>query len=253
MRTHHRPSSAHPAVVLSLAVGLSALLLPSWTAFAAELATGTEAIQPVASIEQAAKTLAMRELGGGDPATLEVQPVDPRLRYAACQGPLGGGMAPGMRSQSRMTVEVRCAEPHWRIYIGVTLHTLEHVVVTTHPLMRQVVLGPGDLTVVEREITLLPGGFYRSPEALYGTVTGRMLGTGEVLTPTVVQIPPVIRRGQQVTVVARHGGLEVRQAGVALADAGLAQRVQVQTGAGRGTHAIEGVVRAADLVEVALP
>lgn len=236
-----------------MAVGLYAILLPSWTAFAAELAAGGESIQPIASIEQAARGIALKELGGGDPATLEVQPVDPRLRYAACQGPLLGGMAPGMRSQARMTVEVRCAEPHWRIFIGVTLHSVEHVVVTTHPLMRQVVLGPADLTVVEREITLLPGGYYRSPEALYGTVTGRMLGAGEVLTPTVVQIPPVIRRGQQVTVVARQGGLEVRQAGTALADAGLSQRVQVQTGAGRGTHAIEGVVRAPDLVEVAIP
>jgi len=126
-------------------------------------------------------------------------------------------------------------------------------VVATRPLTRQAVIGPGDLAVVAREITQLPGGFYHSPEALYGTVVGRMIGTGEVLTPALVQIPPLIRRGQQVTVVAMHGALEVRQSGTALADAGLAQRIQVQTGSGRGGHPVEGVVRAPDLVEVAVP
>jgi flagella basal body P-ring formation protein FlgA len=162
-------------------------------------------------------------------------------------------MAPGMRAQARLTVEVRCDEPHWRIYIGVTLHTIEQVVVTTHPLTHLAVIGPGDLAVVEREINQLPGGYYRSPEQLYGTTAGRMIGAGEVVTPSLVQIPPLIRRGQQVTVVARSGGLEVRRSGTALTDGGLSQRIQVQTGSGYGVRPVEGVVRAADLVEVALP
>ena len=253
MRTLRTQPSPQTALLYSLAVGLSALLLPSWTAFAGELAAATQAIQSVESIERAARSIAIAQLGGGDPATLEVQPLDPRLRYAACQGPLAGGMAPGMRAAARMTVEVRCDAPRWRVYIGMTLHTVERVVVTTRPLTRLAVLGPDDLAVVEREISLLPGGFYRSPQALYGTLTGRVIGAGEVLTPNLIQVPPLIRRGQQVTVVARHGGLEVRQSGTALADGGLEQRIRVTTGAGGAARPVEGVVRAADLVEVALP
>lgn len=253
MDRRRTPSSLPLLLLLSLAIGLSALFLPSWTAGAAELAAGSEPIESLASIERTAKALAIAQLGGGDPATVEVQALDPRLRYAACQVPLGGGMAPGMRTAARMTVEVRCDQPRWRVYLGVTLHTVEHVVVTTRPLARLAVIGPDDLSVVEREISLLPGGFYRSPEALYGTLAGRVIGAGEVLTPNLIQVPPVVRRGQQVTVIARRGSLEVRQSGIALADAGLSQRVQIQTGTSPGIRPVEGVVRAPDLVEVALP
>ncbi len=239
-----------------LGAGLVGALLAGALLARAPLAGATDAAdgsQPIDSIERAARTVAVAQAGAGDPATVEVHALDPRLRFAACQRPLEGSLAPGLHVGARLTVEVRCDEPRWRVYLGVTLHTVEHVVVATRPLSRATVLGPDDLGVVERELGALPGGFYRRPEELYGTLTSRMVGTGEILTPALIDVPPVIRRGQQVTVIARHGALEVRQAGVALADAGLAQRVRVQTVAGPAGRPIEAVVRAPDLVEVALP
>ncbi len=253
MPVHRSPAAVNPAWLLSLTLGLSSLFLPSWTGFAADFATGNEPIEPIAHIEQAAKQTGLAQIGGTDPSTLEPQAIDSRLRYPACHGPLSGALAPGMRTPARMTVEVRCAEPRWRIYVGLTVHTVEHVVVTTHPLTRQAVIGPDDLVVVEREVSLLPGGFYSSPEPLYGTLTSRVIGAGEILTPNLVQIPPVIKRGQQVTVLARRGSLEVRQSGTALGDAGISQRVMVQTGYNGGGRPVEAIVRAPDLVEVALP
>lgn len=234
----------------TLTLALAGLVVaPVWTGATA----GADApIEPVANIESAARHVALSQIGSGDPATVEVQAIDPRLRYPACTSGLSGALAPGMRTAARMTVEVHCLEPRWRIYLGVTLHTVEKVVVTTRPLTRLAPLGPEDLATVEREVSLLPGGFYRSPDALYGKLTSRVIGAGEVLTPALVQIPPLVRRGQQVTVVARRGALEVRQSGTALADAGLEQRIQVQTGSGNG-RPVEGVVRAADLVEIAVP
>jgi flagella basal body P-ring formation protein FlgA len=78
----------------------------------------------------------------------------------------------------------------------------------------------------------------------------RTIGSGEVLLPTLVRPPPIVRRGQSVTVVARAGAMSVRTAGVVQADAGLAERVQVRNAAtGR---MVEGVVRSGDTVEVAL-
>ncbi len=248
-----RPLAPSPVARTLLPLVSLLALLAAADGARADVADTADHVQPVASIERTAKTVAAAA-AATDPASVEVHSLDPRLRYPACLRPLDGSLAPGMRNGARMTVEVRCDEPKWRLYLGVTLHTVERVVVASRPLSRQTVLGPDDLQVVERELGALPGGFYKSPEALYGTLTSRIVGTGEILTPQLIEVPPLIRRGQQVTVLARTGALEVRQTGMALADAGLAQRIRVQTGSGGpGGRPVEAVVRAPDLVEVALP
>ena len=252
---HPQRLTARPAALRAVAARVGVALLVSVLA-GVRLAGASEApdgSQPIDSIEHAARMVAVAQAGASDPKNVEVHSLDPRLRFAACQRPLEAGLAPGLHVGARLTVEVRCDEPRWRVYLGITLHTVEHVVVATRPLSRATVLGPDDLGVVDRELGSLPGGFYRRPEDLYGNLTSRMVGTGEILTPALIDVPPVIRRGQQVTVIARRGALEVRQAGVALADAGLAQRVRVQTVTGPAGRPIEAVVRAPDLVEVALP
>lgn len=258
--SHHRRPGTGPgrhrsrALWVPAALMLRLALTPALTlAAGAAAAEGADGIQPIDSIERAARAVAVAQAGAADPKAVEVHSLDPRMRFAACLRPLEGSLAPGLHVGARLTVEVRCDEPRWRVYVGVTLHTVERVVVASRPLSRQAVLGPDDLSVVERELGALPAGFYRRPEDLYGTLTSRMVGTGEVLTPALIDVPPVIRRGQQVTVLARRGALEVRQAGIALADAGLLQRVRVQTVAGPAGRPVEAVVRAPDLVEVALP
>ena len=71
-----------------------------------------------------------------------------------------------------------------------------------------------------------------------------------MLGPGAVRAPPVVRRGQSVTLVVRNGGLTVRATGVVLADAGLAERVRVRNTT--TSRRVEGVIRSADSVEVSL-
>jgi flagella basal body P-ring formation protein FlgA len=67
----------------------------------------------------------------------------------------------------------------------------------------------------------------------------------ELLVPDVV-----VRRGQQVTLVAANGGIEIRAQGLVLADAGAADRVRVQNVS--SLKVIEGVVENENVVRVGL-
>lgn len=213
-------------------------------------ALGAAAIVDPASLAAVARATAAEHTGRTDPADLDVRAPDPRLRLPACATPLSGGVAPGTRSATRLTVEIRCAEPAWRHYVPVQVRVHDDVVVAARPIARGQAIDVADLEVVRRDVGTLTAGHFRGTEAVVGRVAQRPIGAGEVLIPAVARSPTVVRRGQQVTLLARAAGVQVRVDAVALVDGGVADRVRVRNLAtGRQ---VQGVVRSADTVEVVL-
>ena len=96
----------------------------------------------------------------------------------------------------------------------------------------------------------MSAGYVTEASALMGRPLTHPVATGAVLTGADVSIPAAVRRGQQVVLVGRAQGLEVRAQGKALADAGIDQRVSVEATSSK--RIIEGTVRSADTVEVGL-
>jgi flagella basal body P-ring formation protein FlgA len=230
------------AMYLLLAGTAPAALAPA----AAEVA----ALTSPASLVTVARETAAAHTGRTDPADLDVRAPDPRLRLPACRTPLQGTVAPGMRSATRLAIEVRCTEPAWRHYLQVQLRMEDHVVVAVRPIARGQTIVAADLEVVRRDVATLTAGHFRTSEAAVGRIAQRPVGAGEVLAPAVAKSPTVVRRGQQVTLLASAAGVQVRVDAVALADGGVADRVRVRNLAtGRQ---LEGVVRSAETVEVAL-
>lgn len=225
--------------------------LAALLAVAGPSAAAAAPLQPVADIAAAASAAA---LGLAPPATpglqVEEARVDERLRLPRCERPLGAEAAPGSRIGGRITIEVRCPHPAWRVFVPVSLAVRRPVVVAARPLPAGRALEAGDLTLAERDLHGLPRGYYTRVEDAVGQEVARALGAGEALTPAILRAGTVVRRGQQVTLLARTGGLAVRMGGEALADAGPGQRIRVRNlSSGRE---VEGVVRSADLVEVGM-
>jgi len=71
---------------------------------------------------------------------------------------------------------------------------------------------------------------------------------GSILVADMLAADPVVVHGQQVTLVAALGGLEVRAPGRVLNDGAVAARVRVQNLSSQ--RIVEGVVETADTVRV---
>ncbi len=207
-------------------------------------------VQALASIARVAEAEAL-QLGHSDAIAglrAEAGALDPRLRLLACGEDLKARNAAGTRAGSRLTIEVSCAAPAWRVFVPVTLHARLPVLVAARPLPARTALSAADVRVVERELSGLPFGYFQRPSEIEGQEIMRPVGQGEALTPRVVRSRPLIARGQSVTLLATAGGLAVRAQGHALAAAGLNERIRVRNmSSGRD---IEGIVRAPGLVEV---
>ena len=177
--------------------------------------------------------------------------LDSRLQLAQCDVPLRAELPYDTGRKTRVTAEVRCTggQP-WKIFIPVQLQVWQKVLVATGPLQRGKMLAASDMILAERTISDQARGFMLNPSHAIGYRLKRDLSEGDVITPAVIVAPPLIERGQNVTLEAQSGALKVRMAGIAL-EPGLAGDIITVENRESGRK-VEGVVRSGKTVEVLL-
>lgn len=226
---------------------LAALALPALAA--------AQAPPPMADVQsldevRAAAVAAVRARIAGAPGHVIVAaaPLDVRLRLARCGGRLQTSLA-GDALRDRTVVGVSCRDgTAWSIYVPVTVESEVPVLVARQPAARGAALTAADVTVEVRRVRGIGSAWLADPAALSGRLLRRPVAAGEALAADSFLAAPVIRRGQQVTLVASTGGIEVRALGRALADGAADSRVRVQNLASQ--KVVEGVVAGPDVIRV---
>ncbi len=203
------------------------------------LALAANGFQPVDSIRDAALRT-VPDLGA--PGVQAEAAVDAALRLPACPQPLEA------KSGGNGIVEVGCAAAGWRLYVQVRVQRSRPVLVLTRPVAAGEPLREDMYAVELRDVTRLGTGVLTDPGQLAGRVARRALGAGSPLTAQDLVSPRSVRRGDAVTLVSRHGAVEVRAAGRALGEAGADERLSVENLASR--RIVQGIVRENGEVEV---
>jgi flagella basal body P-ring formation protein FlgA len=123
------------------------------------------------------------------------------------------------RQYARMRFVARCpVAPGWRHDFVVRARVSAVVAVTAAPVKAGEVLGEEHVTLERRDVTIMNDAI-GAPEAVLGQTSRRSLRAGEVLRANGLAAPILVKRGDQVLMVARQEGIEVSMAGEAL-DAG---------------------------------
>lgn len=123
------------------------------------------------------------------------------------------------RQPARMRFVARClAGKGWRHDFLVRARISAQVAVTAAPVGANQPLAEADVTLERRDITQMPDAI-GDPALAVGQSPRRSLRAGEILRSGQLAAPLVVKRGDQVLMVARHEGIEVSMAGEAM-DAG---------------------------------
>ena len=186
-------------------------------------------IQPLKGIRAAAES-AVR--GVIDPALtsveLKVSSIDARLRLPACSGKLDTFANAPRNGQSRVTVRVGCPAPAWTLNVPVEVRRSHPVLVMRRAVARGETIAAGDVISQTRVLPGLASPFVARVEDLGNRLTRRPIPAGTALPADALETAHLIKRGQQVTLVAQTDGFEVRAPGKAMGDASARQRVRVQ-------------------------
>ncbi len=210
-----------------------------WLIFALVLlgVAGPGLTQARASAFQPIQDIADAALSALPPGTDAEASVAPALRLPQCAQPLQAS------ARNAQSVEVSCpAADGWRLFVPVRVRRWQEVLV----LARGIAAGQpvtGDALVLEhRDAARIVGATLSDPDQAVGQVARRTLTAGSVLLGGDLVSPRVVRRGDNVALVSRRGGVEVRMSGKALADAGENQRVRVENLSSR--RVVQGIVAA---------
>jgi len=203
-----------------VALLLSVLVLPA------------HAAEPAAAVRAAAEQwLRDQYATPGSRVVAQAGTLDPRLQLTPCPVPLKAGLQEGTRLMPRMNVLVRCPQPDgWALRVPVQLQVYRQVLVIARPLQRGDGVRADDVRSEERDITRLGYGYVSDMHDLEGRTLSRALAAGNVLTPNALGGRTAVKAGDQVQLVSRLDGIEVRASGIALGGGDSGSRLRVRNG-----------------------
>ena len=115
-----------------------------------------------------------------------------------------------------LTVQLRCADnPLGEVQISGDVGLSGTVVLAGRQLKRNTVLKESDLITVRRDITMLGAEALRNPEQATGKRLTTSLQAGAILYANLLDAPPLVKRGDRVTIVARSEVVEITTPGLA--------------------------------------
>ncbi len=182
---------------------------------------------------------------------IQVNNLDPRLRLAHCDKELTASLESPAQPIGRVTVRIRCEGlSPWTIFVPAQVKLFREVVTMTHPLKRGIVVDYADVTLRERDISLISQGYLTAIELAVGQKLLRPMVSDQVLTLTHLEQAATVRKGDQVVISARSGTLSVKMPGEALSDGGLSEQIRVKNL--NSNRVIRARITAPGQVEVAL-
>ncbi len=123
------------------------------------------------------------------------------------------------------SVDGKVVERNWAIAdVGV----LEEVAVTVRPLARYQRIEKDAVRSEKRDLAELPHGVIVGADSVVGKRVRHPLAPGTVLRSDMVEVPPLVDRGDVVTIVARSGVLTVTARGVVRENGHRGSRISVE-------------------------
>lgn len=206
-------------------------------------------LESLDSIEQAAYIFALQKAQASyDNPQVVVDSLDSRLRLQQCAVGLDTFIS-NNNNGANQTVGVQCDRPvKWTVYVPVRVKVMEPVVVAARPLGANHILTAGDLKIAQMDINSLHQSYHKRISKVVGMQLKYPLSVGMVIRPSSIKRQKIVKRGDQITLVAKAGAMEVRMSGVAMADASIGQKVRVKNSS--SSRIVEGVVNGPGVVMV---
>lgn len=236
-------------------VTLCSSLLASILISGPALAQVAPAIQSLSSIQRAAESYVQSQLPKGAKRTVKAGELDNRLRLPQCLSDLDVFLPGGFNGGSRVTVGVRCPQGNnlgngWTLYVPANIETEITTLVLKRSISKDHMITADDVELRSQQVAGTGASTLSSVDELRNQHARRDLAAGTVLMASMLAPDLLVKRGQQVTVVALAGALEVRSQGIALSDAAINDRVRVRNL--NSAKVVEGLVDSQSQVKVSL-
>ncbi len=114
-----------------------------------------------------------------------------------------------------------------RVVLSGWIDRFDKVVCTLRPLDRHTILSAEDLTLERRNVSKLPANVLKTVEDVAGKRLKHRLKAGSVLLANAIENPPLIKKGDRVTIMAESPNLMVTAVGIAQSKGSAGDQIRV--------------------------
>ncbi len=118
-------------------------------------------------------------------------------------------------------------QPPKKAWATVKIEVETDVIVVNKPLNRNQTIGKDDVNVVSMDMADLPSNYISRLEDVVGKKTLRIMNPKEVFRTDIVELPPMVKRNDRVSIVAESGNLRITAVGEVKESGGIGDRVKV--------------------------
>ena len=116
---------------------------------------------------------------------------------------------------------------HKRVWATATIEMFATVVVTQKPLGRHKPITEDDIEMQKLDLAKLPFSAITDPNAVLGKRTKRAIGAKTVVSAAMIELPPLVKRGDVVVIIAESSGLKITALGQVKKKGRLGERIPV--------------------------
>ena len=115
-----------------------------------------------------------------------------------------------------------------RTWVMVKTSLITPIVVSAYPIQRGEIITKDKLRIIKKDLSGLPAGIFFNKNALIGKRAKVNIGANRIIYKNMVEIPPVIKRGQRVMIIAESDSLKVTVPGKAKENGRIGDIIKVQ-------------------------
>jgi flagella basal body P-ring formation protein FlgA len=147
----------------------------------------------------------------------------------------------------RNSIQVSCEHrSSWSLMLNADIEVWRDVVVLRDHISRGQRVKRMSVVLQQRNIGDLQRGYYTEIEGIIGNVSKRSLKAGTAISPSMISLPIIIKRGQAITLRAERPGFAVNMKGIALKKGRKGDKIKVENSS--SSKILFGTIVDADLV-----
>jgi flagella basal body P-ring formation protein FlgA len=163
-----------------------------------------------------------------------------------CKSPLAVKTTNTLRL-GRNSIEVSCPlRSSWSLMLNADIEVWRDVVVLRDHLSRGQRVKRTSLVLQQRNIGDLQRGYYTEIKGIIGHVSKRSLKAGTAISPGMINLPLIVKRGQAITIRVERLGFSVNMKGFALKKGRKGDRIKVKNS--NSDKVLYGTIVDSDLV-----
>jgi len=159
---------------------------------------------------------------------IQLRKLSPNLRLPACKESLTLKDRNPDNYTGRVSISVSCLHPKWRVFIPATVEGKRPVIISAKGILKMAVIKEEDIKKVLLPYKKVPKDSLIDLKTVVGMRAIKGIPPNKVLKVKDLQAPFWVFKNQQVNIITRISGIEVRTTGVALQSGVELQQVPVK-------------------------